>query len=48
MSARYRAYSKRPAGVTEYEKEVINTGSGGVRMLQLFHNQLLIDYRNHK
>jgi len=33
MSARYRAYEKRPAGVTEYERITGNPASGGVSVL---------------
>ena len=44
MSALYKAYVKRPAGVTEYERVTMPSQSGGVSIPEQFENWLLIDY----
>ena len=38
MSALYKAYVKRPAGVTEYERVTMPSQSGGVSVPEQFEN----------
>jgi hypothetical protein len=44
MSSFYQAYTKRPAGVTEYDCITVPNKGGGVSVSEPLENWLLIDY----